>query len=97
MTSSWGSKGAADKVFVKGEYARTGKKAIGEFWEVGFKHKYTVHLVRVLSYDKGSSFGHNRLGKVKVLIDSQECGDIKDGTKGDGTWYEVVCKKPVSG
>ena len=60
--------------FGSGQYSRTGRKKIGEWWEVQFKEEQSVHYVKLQSYNYGSSYGHGRLGKVNVFIGDNLCG-----------------------
>ena len=55
-------------------YARSDKKKIGEYWSVnldGEKYKgkvVTIYSVKVQSYNLGSQYGHNRLGKADIFV-----------------------------
>ena len=84
--------------FVTGKYTKTGKEAVGEWFEVEFKkNNYFVSSVRVQSYKLGDQWGKNRLGEINVFVDGHLCGKIPDGTRGDGTWYTVKCSQPING
>ena len=64
----------ASFAFRNGQYTRTNKKAVGEWWEVQFKEEKSVHYVKIQSYMYGKYSGHGRLGKVNVFIGDNLCG-----------------------
>ena len=68
VSASSGAGNPPKNVFRQGQYYRSDKKSVGEWWRVGFKNRSKVDSVRVQSYNMGSSYGHNRLGKVNIKV-----------------------------
>jgi hypothetical protein len=68
-------------------------RGVGMWWQAFFRGQSWVYQVKIKN--RADCCG-GRLARTKVMIGSQVCGHVQNGTR-NGAWYTVKCKRPVRG